>query len=254
MSMDPSATTDLGMNLPAPPGGFVNPSADGYIDQTGALRALRTPEQLAADRRDWINGFDQAAETARYAVNDDASKYTAEARAEHIAKFDAAARADGMNPVEPPSPELQHHADVHMIALAAKPTDYRPALGDHAAAAGEMTALAAELGLLPGIGNGFLERLVVVAEQKKGMTPEALANWKAQKRDELLRRVGSEQELAAQTARAKAELSRVSGVGKNLAKAIADDAVLGDWYLLSILATHSRGRESFEATRPDRRR
>ena len=258
MSMEiAGAAADLGVdlsNLPSPPGGFVNPSADGYIDQTGALRALRTPQQLAVDRADWISAFDNAAATARYNRSEDSSKYTPEARAAHISRFDAAARADGMNPVEPVDPSLQRHADLHMIALDAKPGDYRPSLGDHAVAGGELTTLAAELGFLPGIGTGFLERLIVVSEQKKGLTPEALANWTAQKRDEALRRAGSEERLVEQIAVAKSELARIKGGGKNLAAALSNDPALIDWYLLSVITTHSRAREQFEATRPDRRR
>ena len=255
MSDATGAAVDLGISaeitLPAAPAGFVNPGSDGYVDQTGQLRALRSPEQLAQDRADWIRSFDNAAETARYARDDDAGKYTPDARAEHIARFDAAARADGMNPLEPPSPELQRHADLHLIPLNPKPTDYRPQLGDHSASGPEMTALAAEIGFMPGIGTAFLERLVVLADEKKAMTPEARESWAAQKRDELLRRVGgSEQALAEQTARAKAELTKITGVGKNLAAAIASDVVFNDWYLHSILVNHSRARESFEATRP----
>jgi hypothetical protein len=254
MSIEPGATNDLGMNLPAAPGGFVNPLADGYVDQTGHLRALRTTEQLAGDRADWVRGFDQAAQTALYSRDGTADRYTTEARAEHIARFDAAARQDNLNPVEPISPDLQRHADLHLMPLNPKAADYQPQLGDHAQHAGEFTALAAEIGFMPGIGNAFLERLVVVSEQKKGMTPEAVEYWGQRKRDELLGRVGSEQALTEQMAKAKAELTRITGVGKNLAGAIASDAVLNDWYLHSILLNHSRARESFEATRPDKRR
>jgi hypothetical protein len=257
-----TAAADLGIAVDDRPSaypqdlaGFANRSSGNYVDQTGGLRYARTGEQMQQDRADWIAQFDRNKTAAGYMRGEDMTKFSDEARAAHIAKFDAAAAADGYNTVEPPAPELQRHADLHLIPLNPKSTDYTPQLGEHAAHAGEMTSLAAEIGFASSVGAAFLERLVAVSEQKKSMTPEALTFWAGQQRADLLRRAGGdERALAEQVDRVVGELQRVRGTGSKLAAAIADDAVLSDWYLFTTLLNHSRARTQFEATRPDRRR
>jgi hypothetical protein len=256
-----SAASDLGMaaddrlsTYSQGLAGFANRSSGNYVDQTGALRYARTAEQMAADRRDWVESFDRAKASMAYTRDADMSKYSDEARAAHIAKFDAAARADGYAPTEPPDASLQRHADLHLQPINPRPGDYMPQLGEHGQHAGEMTSLVAELGLMPGAGNAFLERLVAVAKQKKTMTPEALDFWAGQQRAYLLQRAGSEQALSEQVDRVVAELGRVRGVGRQLAQALLDDAALVDPAIFLALLNHSRARQQFEATRPDRRR
>jgi hypothetical protein len=258
-----TAASDLGMaaddrpsSYPAGLSGFAKRSSGNNVDQRGQLRYSRTAEQLQQDRRDWIESFDRAKASMAFVRGENMSKYSDEARAEHIARFDRAAVQDGYSPVEPPSAELQRHADLHLVALNPKPTDYAPQqLGAHGQHVGEMTSLAAKLGFAPTAGNAFIERLVAVADQKKSMSPEQLDFWAGQQRAFLLRRAGGDEKvLSEQVDAVVAELGRVRGVGRQLAQAIPDDAVLVDPAIFLSLLNHSRARQSFEASRPDRRR
>jgi hypothetical protein len=258
-----TAASDLGMAAdgrpdayPAGLSGFANRSSGNYVDQTGALRYARTAEQMAGDRRDWIEQFDRNKASAAYRAGENMAQYSDEARAEHIARFDRAAAADGYVVHEPTSPELQRHADLHLVALNPKPTDYAPQqLGAHGQHVGEMTALASELGLAPSAGNAFIERLVAVADQKRSMSPEQLDFWAGQQRAYLLQRAGGDEKaLSEQVDAVVAELGRIKGAGRQLAQAILDDAALIDPAIFLSLLNHSRARQQFEASRPDRRR
>src|SRR6185437_444428 len=75
----PSPQPAPSANLPAPPGGIVNPGTQGYIDQQGNLRATLSSEQLASARADWLAVFDNQARTAR-AHGDDLTPWSSEAR------------------------------------------------------------------------------------------------------------------------------------------------------------------------------
>jgi len=92
-------------NLPAPPGGIVNPGANAYVDQTGNLRATLAPDVLQSARADWVDIFDRGAREAKF-FGKDLSGYSPEARVAWVARFDAAAAGDKMAPVEPPSAEM----------------------------------------------------------------------------------------------------------------------------------------------------
>jgi hypothetical protein len=63
----PSAASELfGTDLPAPAtlSGFLNPGSGNYKDETGSLRYHRSSDQLAADHRAWMVGFDNARRAA----------------------------------------------------------------------------------------------------------------------------------------------------------------------------------------------
>jgi hypothetical protein len=135
-----TAAADLGMagdDRPSayPQGltGFANRSSGSYTDESGSLRYGRTVAEMQQDRADWIRQFDNNKTAAGYIRGENMAQYSDEARAAWIARFDAAARADGYSPVEPPAPELQRHADLHLVALNPRATDYQPQLGEHAA-------------------------------------------------------------------------------------------------------------------------
>jgi hypothetical protein len=181
-------------------------------------------------------------------------RYSAEARKAHIDAFDRAAAQDGYVVVEPPSPELQRHADLNMIALGAKPGGYSvdiPAVispPEHSAETRmEMTSLVAELEMVRGVGNAFLERLMKVSGERKNLPQEVRRELASGDRNELLRRAGGDEAAVnEQISSVRAMLRSVRGAGAQLAHALADDtSVMGDWYLHRVLATHARGRESF---------
>jgi hypothetical protein len=99
-SAPPSAAADLFADRPAPISlaGFVNPDAGNYRDQSGNLRYHRTAEQLAQDRKEHIESFDRYARRAAFAfakgdTSEPPERYSAEARAAHIQKFDDEAKA-----------------------------------------------------------------------------------------------------------------------------------------------------------------
>src|SRR5262249_31475511 len=149
--------------------GFINPSTGNYVDGTGALRYARTNDQLATDRADWIAIFDRNKTAAAYA-REDMTKYSPEAQAAHIAKFDTAAAQDGYSPVEPMSAETRHAADLSMVNLDPRPGDYTVDLSAIPNASPDTATeirLLTELQFLPGLGSGLSARLTQVSPARK---------------------------------------------------------------------------------------
>lgn len=69
----PSAASELfGTDLSAPAtlSGFLNPGSGNYRDETGSLRYHRSPDQLEADHRDWMQQFDYAARRTAFEKGD----------------------------------------------------------------------------------------------------------------------------------------------------------------------------------------
>jgi hypothetical protein len=259
------AVESLGIAQPRPePAYDASAGNDWYLDQTGQLRPNLSPEQLAERRNGWIKQFDRRALEAK-AHGRDLSDFSPEARAAWVAKFDTAARADGLNPVEPASADLlQAHRDFG-LAVDPKPEQYRPVYGREFTngkdATGqdmtpgrlkeintELTGLAAALRFTPAFGTSLIERLVEIGQQLRGMDEDARAAWVAAQNRVTLRRVGSEAALAQLKAEAKAALGVAKG--NKFAALIAESPHLNDWWLLATLARHGRAVQAFGAKYP----
>jgi hypothetical protein len=243
-----SAAAELFSDRPTPsepPAGFLNPAAGNYVDQRGMLRYHRSNDQLAEDRKAWIDGFDQAKRRNGFSKDEPAERYSDEAREAHIAKFDAAARADGYEPVEPPSPAEQHAADLHLIHWNAKPSDYKVDLsslpGADPRTGPELQAMFADLEFRPEIGSSVIDRIIKLSSERKNLVPEARDAIARQDRAELLRRYGgNETEMNEQKAMVAELLRSVRGPGAQLAQALANDVVIAnDWQVHKSLVNHA---------------
>jgi hypothetical protein len=267
------AVDSLGMaQPPADTGGRPTPAAaasfdneGGYLDQTGQLRPNFNAEQLAVSRERWIAGWDRRAAVAKVHGRD-LSDFSAEARAAWIAKFDEAARADGLSPVEPLSPDLVQAHRAHALPIDPQPSQYRPvyarevtngkdATGQPMTAERlgeintELTNFAAALWLTPALGTAVIERIAEVGFKIRSMDDDAKAVWVQAQDRVTLQRVGSEQALAQLKADAKAALVNCEGDPKarQFAKLLAESPHLNDAWLLATLAQHSRSMRAFVA-------
>jgi hypothetical protein len=240
-------------NLPAPPGAPVNPGASSFVSYTGETRAMLSTTQLEAERKGWAEIFDRNAASARFDGRDMAA-YSAEARAAWLAKFDAAALADRLTPVEAPSVDEVRHAQEHMLpAVDPRPADFNPSLGKlaqelpperFANVLTETRQFAADMNFLPELGVAVIDRVAELGPQLKAMTPEARAGWIDKQEQIALRLAGSEEALAEMKERAKTVLT----ASKNkLAGIIASDPILADPWLLTTLVNHSRALELWAA-------
>jgi hypothetical protein len=238
-------------NLPAPPAGFVNPGSVGYVDQTGALRAQLSTEQLTTARKDWLDVFDRGARDA-WRDGGDPAAYTPEARIAWAAKFDAAALQDNHTPVEPTSPQEIMRREQHGLpGNTPQPSDYKPLYGQFLADKGtehlarfdaEVREWAAHVGLESNLGKAMIERMVELGPKLRDMPPEERQQWQDQNEQTLLQRAGSAEALAAMRESAKAVLKP----GENaLSAAIADSFLLSDPWILLSLANHSRAVASY---------
>jgi hypothetical protein len=255
-----SAASELfGTDLPAPStlSGFLNPGSGNYKDETGNLRYHRTPDQLEADHRDWMQQFDYAARRTAFEKGD-MSPYTPEKRAERDADFRAAAKADGYDVPETVSAEVVAHADRHMLPVSVSASEYRLDVSKvstpetSAGTRSEMGEMLAELGYLPGIGSGLADRIFDLRVETKNMTPEARAQWAATKREDMVRRLGGDQaEFDRQLAAIKDDLRSVTG-SRDLAGKLAESMYLNDWYVFKTMFRNSQAKESFYRTAPGR--
>jgi hypothetical protein len=202
-------------NLPAPPAGFVNPGSLGYVDETGALRAMLSSEQLATARKDWLDVFDRGAREARWNGGDQAA-YSPEARTAWAAKFDAAALQDNHAPVEPLSPQEIMRREQHGLpGNPPTPSDYKPLYGQFLADKGtehlarfdaEVREWAAHVGFESNLGKAMIERMIELGPRLRDMEPEDRTRLIAQNEQILLQRAGSAEALAAMREAAKAVL------------------------------------------------
>ena len=241
----------LPINLPAPPGGFVNPGSLGYVDQTGALRAMLSSEQLATARKDWVDVFDRGARDA-WRDGGDPAAYTPEVRTAWAAKFDTAALQDNHTPVEPVSPQEIMRREQHGLpGNTPTPSDYKPLYGQFLADKGvehlgrfhaEVTEWAAHVGLEANLGKAMIERMVELGPKLRNMEPEERTRWTDQQEQFLLQRAGGAEALAAMRESAKAVLRP----GENkLSAAIADSLLLTDPWILTSLWNHGRAVASY---------
>jgi hypothetical protein len=267
------AVDSLGMEQPPlDTGGRPPPAAresfdnsGGYLDQSGIYRPNLNPEQLAEWRAGWIAGFDRRAMEAK-ARGHDLSDFTPEARAAHIAKFDTAARADGLNPVVAPAAELvQAHREFGLPIDTPQPDQYRPTytreLTNGKDSDGQnmtperlkdihtlLTGFAAAMRFRPGVGTAVIERMADLGVKIRTMSEDERTAWVAAQDRLTLQRVGSQAGLDQLKADARAALSVAKG--NQLAALVADSPQLNDPWLLATLAHHGRALQAFAKKYP----
>jgi hypothetical protein len=240
-------------------------NSGGYLDQSGTYRPNLNSEQLAEWRGRWIANFDRRATEAKFHGRDLAD-FSPEARAAHIAKFDNAARADGLNPVEAPAAELvQAHQEFGLPIGTPQPDQYRPTFarefvnGKDASGQSmtperlkdihtELTSFAAAMRFRPTFGTSIIERLAEIGPKIRAMDENARSAWIVAQNRVTLQRVGSEAALDQLKADARAALGVAKG--NKLAALLAESPHLNDAWLLATLAIHGRALQAFAKKYP----
>jgi hypothetical protein len=248
---------------PAPreaPASFLNPRGpvenSTYVGQDGGLRFGGSNEQAQAIYNQAFKDEENLARRTRFkadSTEEDLAHYAPEAVRSRMDKLKAALAADGYAVSEPAPPETQHAADVNMIHLGARPSHYSVSLPPNAdpGTHGELTSMAAELEFTVGVGNGLLDRLVKLGPERIAARKDA-ATWEAfaaKQRAALLQRAGGEEALNSDIEAVRAMLLSVTGNGRNIAHAIAENAGTLDKYVFSMLRTQARGRAQFYKSR-----
>jgi hypothetical protein len=227
MTTDSQAAADLGTSPPTStdPGAALGP-AIGRSFSTG---------ELASARAIWIAaGHDAAA-------------------------FDAAAAADGMPTIAPPSAADVKHFESFALPAAASPGDFHPQFGSFgreatpellATVTSEMTTWAAEMGFAGRYGTDVIEHLVALGPRLQGMTQEARDAWVREQETRGLELAGSEAKLAELRNRAKAALGFAKS--SKFSTAIENSMAFHDVFFLNMLAFHHDARALADASRPGR--
>jgi hypothetical protein len=218
---DSHAAADLGTSPPA--------------DVGPAIGQAFAPAQLASARATWVAaGHDPAA-------------------------FDAAAAADGMQPITPPSAADVKHFESFALPAATSPTDYQPQFGAFGREAtpevlatvhAEMTTWAAEMGFDGRYGTDVIEHLVALGPRLQGMTQDGRDAWVREQQARGLELAGSEARLGELRNRAKAALGFAKG--SKFSASIAESMAFHDVFFLNMLAFHHDARALADATRPGR--
>jgi hypothetical protein len=256
----PSAASELfGTDLPAPAtlSGFINPGSGTYKDETGSLRYHRSLDQAEQDHREWMNQFDYAARRTAFEKGD-MSPYTPEKRAERDAAYRAAAKADNIDLPETVSPATVAHADRHMLPVSVSANEYRLDVSkvstpeSSARTRSEMGEMLAELGYLPGVGSGLMDRIMDLRAETKDMTPEARAVWAANKRTDMVKRAGGEEAFNQKLRAIKDDLMLVKGLAAIWQPSLrtASTSMIG-MYSARCFATRRRRKASFAQRRSD---
>jgi hypothetical protein len=252
-----AASELFGTDLPAPAtlSGFLNPGSGNYKDETGSLRYHRSPDQAEQDHREWMNQFDYAARRTAFEKGD-MSPYTPEKRAERDAAYRAAAKVDGIDLPEAVSAATVAHADRHMLPVSVSANEYRLDVSkvstpeSSVGTRSEMGEMLAELGYLPGVGSGLMDRIMDLRAETKDMAPEARAAWAANKRSDMVKRAGGEEAFKQQLRAIKDDLMLVKGIGRDLATKLADSIYLNDWCVFRTMFRNTQAKESFFRTAP----
>jgi hypothetical protein len=242
--------------LKEPPANFAN--SENYVDQRGHLRDYRPTEAVQRDYEQLIKDQEYYARRAAFErakgdpLAENEASYWPEAIEAKKEAFKRAALEDGHVIVEPVPDETKRAADLAMIHMGAKASDYSVDLSSIPNAdpgtAGEMRAFAAALEFLPGAGAGLLDRLVKVTAERNAAKVDT-ATWNqfvANQRAALLQRAGgSEETLNAQISEIRSMLLAVQGPGANLAHSLAENAGSLDRFVFNNLLRQAMGRQQF---------
>lgn len=188
-----------------------------------------------------------------------ASAREAWVRAGHDAgAFDAAAKADGFNPVNPVAADVvKAHSDFG-LPVAPAPEDYRVNFGAYAesrppdrvaATNAELTGWAAAIGFAPSMGSAVIEQLVDLGQRHQAMTPEVIERW-GNEQDALALRLagGSEKAVAEMKDRALTALGFAKG--SKTSEDLRNSVAMRDAVFVSTLANHAAMREAFDKAHP----
>jgi hypothetical protein len=231
------ATTEGTTAPAAPPAPAADPPIEGTAQAERGLLGMPQSE-LASARAAWIDaGHDPE-------------------------KFDAAARAEGLDPT-PPDMKVSKHYEEHALPEAPAAQDYRVSWHSLnlnlpaeriAGLNSQLTEWAAAMGLSAPIGVGIIERIAQLGPALRDMTPAAREIWANEQQAMALRHAGSEEALTELRQRAVATLKIAGNVGKfkegAFSQILENSTVFNDVWLLRTLANHSRAVEAFASSHP----